>query len=69
MTSIIVWRSPWLPLAELDDLLVWGNAFNVLNLRLDVVDGVASVHIDDAAAARQRFHEDLRAQLDVQLKP
>merc|ERR1712203_1269238 len=42
-------------------LLVWRDAFLVLDLRLHVVDGVARLHIQCDGLSRQRLDEDLHA--------
>ena len=40
-------------------LLVWGNTFLVLNLRLDIVDGVGRLHLKGDGLSRQRLDKDL----------
>ncbi len=42
-------------------LLIWRHALLVLDLALDVVDGVGSLDIQRDGLARQRLHEDLHA--------
>ena len=40
-------------------LLIRGNTFLVLNLRLDIVDGIRGFHIEGNGLTSQSFHEDL----------
>merc|ERR1712178_300801 len=40
-------------------LLIWRNAFLVLNFRLDIFDGVRSLHIKSNGLASQSLDEDL----------
>ena len=40
-------------------LLVRRNAFLVLNLRLDISDGVRALHLECNSLSRERFDEDL----------
>ena len=42
-------------------LLVWGNAFLVLDLLLDVLDGVGRVDIQGDGLARQGLDKDLHS--------
>ena len=42
-------------------LLIWRNAFLVLDLGLDIIDGVASLNIQGDGLAVQRLDEDLHA--------
>ncbi len=42
-------------------LLVRRNTFLVLDLRLDIVDGVAGLHLEGDGLARQGLHENLHA--------
>uniref|UniRef100_A0A453IGN4 Uncharacterized protein n=1 Tax=Aegilops tauschii subsp. strangulata TaxID=200361 RepID=A0A453IGN4_AEGTS len=44
---------------EDEALLVRRDAFLVLDLGLDVVDGVAALHLEGDGLPRQRLHEDL----------
>ena len=41
-------------------LLVWGNALLVLDLALDIVDGVAGLDLEGDGLARQGFDEAVR---------
>jgi hypothetical protein len=45
--------------SENQALLVRGNALLVLDLRLDVVDGVRGLHLEGDGLARQGLHENL----------
>merc|ERR1712014_115474 len=47
-------------------LLIWRNAFFILDFRLDVVDRVASLHIQGDRFARQSLHEDLHTSAKAQ---
>ena len=40
-------------------LLVWGDSLLVLDLGLDVLDGVRGLHLKGDGLARQGLHEDL----------
>jgi len=45
-------------------LLIWGNAFLVLNLLLDIVNRVRWLHLKGDGLARERLHEDLHSSLN-----
>jgi len=45
--------------SEDEALLIWRNAFLILNLGLDVVDGVARLHLEGDSLAGEGLHEDL----------
>ncbi len=47
--------------SEDESLLVWGNAFLVLNLSLDVLNGVGRLNIKSDGLACEGLHEDLHA--------
>ena len=44
-------------------LLVWGDALFVLDLGLDVLDGVTGLHLQGDGLAGQGLHEDLHFDL------
>jgi hypothetical protein len=46
-------------------LLVWWNAFLVLNLGLDIVNGVARLHLEGDSLAREGLDEDLHCDTSV----
>jgi len=60
---VIRQSSPVLELLSGEDqsLLVWGNAFFVLDLRLDVVNRVRCFHIQGDCLTRQGLYEDLHS--------
>jgi len=47
-------------------LLVWGNAFLVLNFGLDILDGVGWLHLQGDGLAGQSLHEDLHTSTQTQ---
>merc|ERR1712232_1503409 len=47
-------------------LLIWWNAFLVLNLSLDIVNGVTCLHIQSDGLASQSLHKDLHASTKTQ---
>ncbi|KAJ9562952.1 hypothetical protein OSB04_008112 [Centaurea solstitialis] len=47
-------------------LLVWGDAFFVLDLGLDVVDGVGALDLQSDGFAGQGLHEDLHATTETE---
>merc|ERR1719326_2232390 len=49
-------------------LLVRGDTLLILNLRLDVIDGVASLDVKSDGLASQCFHENLHASTQAQNK-
>merc|ERR1711904_110012 len=49
-------------------LLVRGDTLLILNLRLDVIDGVASLDVKSDGLASQCFHENLHASTQAQHK-
>merc|ERR1712100_213935 len=49
-------------------LLIWRNAFLVLDLGLDVVDRVTSLYVQRDSLASQGLHEDLHASSQAQDK-
>ena len=44
---------------EDEPLLIWGNAFLVLDLSLDSLNGVRGLNVQGDGLASQSFHEDL----------
>jgi hypothetical protein len=52
--------------SEDEALLVRGDALLVLNLRLDVVDGVGGLHLERDGLARERLHKDLHAAAEAE---
>jgi len=47
-------------------LLIWGDALLVLDLGLDVVDGVAGLDVERNGLAGERLHEDLHTATKAQ---
>ena len=47
-------------------LLVWGNAFFVLDFSLDVLDGVGRLNFQSDGFAGERLDEDLHASAETQ---
>lgn len=47
--------------SENESLLIWRNSFLVLNLGLDVVNGVCWLHIEGDCLASEGFDEDLHS--------
>jgi len=47
--------------SEDESLLVWGNSLLVLDLGLDVLDGVSGLNVEGDGLASQGLHEDLHA--------
>ena len=47
--------------SENEALLVRGNSLLVLNLRLDVIDGVGRLHLEGDGLAGESLHEDLHS--------
>ena len=68
LNVVVAQRATILQLLACEDqaLLVWWNAFLVLNLCLDVVDGVACLNIQSDRLAGQSLHEDLHATAEAQ---
>ena len=52
--------------SENETLLVWRDPFLVLNLGLDVLDGVAGLHFEGDGFARQRLYENLHTAAKAQ---
>ena len=50
---------------EDESLLVWGNTFLVLDLGLDVVDGVRGLDLEGDRLSREGFDEDLHLCLRI----
>jgi len=48
-------------------LLVWWDTLFVLNLGLDILDGVGGFDFQGDGLASQRFHEDLHLRADLQI--
>ena len=44
---------------EDEPLLIWGNSFLVLDLSLDILDGVGGLDLEGDGLARQGLHKDL----------
>ena len=65
---IVAERAPILQLLprENQTLLIRGNPFLVLDLGLDVVDGVRGLHFQSDGLARQSFHKDLHPTAETQ---
>jgi len=60
--DVVVSQSPAvfeLLASEYEPLLIWRNAFFVLDFLLDIVDGVRTFDLESDGLPRQRFHEDL----------
>ena len=53
--------------SEDEPLLVWGDALLVLDLGLDVLNGVGRLHFEGDGLAGQRLHEDLHGEVVVGL--
>merc|ERR1712149_67966 len=51
---------------EDQSLLIWRDAFFVLNFRLDVIDGIAGLHIQGDGLSSQSLDEDLHASAQAQ---
>ena len=51
---------------EDETLLVWRDALFVLDLGLDVLNGVAGLHLEGDGLACERLHEDLHATTQTQ---
>merc|ERR1712086_394411 len=47
-------------------LLIWRNAFFVLNFGLDIVDSIAGLNVQSDGLTGQGFHEDLHASAKAQ---
>ena len=45
--------------SEDESLLIWGDALLVLDLSLDVLDGVSGLDVQSDGLASESFHEDL----------
>jgi len=51
--------------SEDEALLIWGNSFLVLDLSLDVLDGIAGLDLQGDGLARKSFNKDLHSALKV----
>ena len=59
-------KPPGLLASEDQALLIRGDALLILDLGLDVVNGVARLHVERDRLAGQRLHEDLHAAAEAQ---
>merc|ERR1712159_315493 len=68
LNDVIGQRAAVLELLASEDeaLLVRRNPFLVLNLSLDIVDGIRRLHIEGDGLAGQRLHEDLHTSAEPQ---
>jgi len=47
--------------SEDQPLLIWGDSLLVLDLGLDILDGIAGLNLQGDGLSRERFHEDLHS--------